>query len=356
VNRTQIISIDIVLLVSLACGTGWAQQEPRASRTVTQFRVAYGVWNPARIIQTQRQENGRKVESQIVEAPSDGEYQAISETEQETIQIDANTVRVVQRLYTPVNGTRKPYQMSEEERHTGPGSRESLLRTISTLDSDGHWQVLERDIEETDSTAPDVRQTNTTVLRLVAGVLAPVQKFEQTERSKGDSVEVQRNMLALDGSDHFGVIQAERNVVTQTKDGQTTERTFYGNDGRAPLTPIEHTTGIEWNSGDTQRETSQTFSVNVPGRTPDDHLHLVQQQNVATVVTRGGGILTETQTQELNPGAPEDGLRLTTLETETSQPAGKSQTENHKEVRSLDINGNFPVDWEEHSRVTPKPQ
>jgi hypothetical protein len=356
VNWKQVLFINAVILLGLLYSTAWAQQDLHASRTVTQYRVAYGVWNPARIIQTQREENGRTIDTQIVEAPSDGTYQVISETEQETVQVDANTVRVVQRLYTPVNGTRKPYQMTEEERHTGPDNRESVVRTISSLDSDGHSQVLERDIEETNSTTPDVKQTNTTVLRLVAGTLTPVQKFEQTERSKGDTLEVQRNMLTPDGSDHFQVIQAERNVVTQTKDGQTTESAFYGYDGRAPLAPIEQTTGREWTSGDSQREMSQTFSVNVPGRTPDDHLHLVQQENLTTITAPGGGTLTETQTQELNPGAPEDGLRLTTVETETSQPIGKSQTDNHKEVRSLDINGNLSVDWQEDSRVTKRPQ
>jgi hypothetical protein len=347
--------MDIVLLVSLACGTAWAQEEPHTSRTVTEYRIAFGVWNPSRTTQTRRQDNGSKVETQIVEAPSDGDYKVIHETEQETIRVDANTVRVVQRLYAPSNGTRKPYQMSEEEQHTGPGSRESVVRTISTLDPDGHSQVQERDIEETDLTAPDVRETKTTVLRVVAGDLVPVQKFEQTERNKGDSVEVQRNMLALDGTDHFQVIQAERSVVTQTKDGQTMERTTYGNDGRMPLAPIE-TTGSERKSGDTQRETSQTFSVNVPGRTLDDHLHLVQQQSLQTVAAPGGSASTEKQVQELNPGVPEDGLRLTTLENETSHPIGKSETENHKEVRSLDINGNFPIDWEEDSHVTTKPK
>jgi hypothetical protein len=148
----------------------------------------------------------------------------------------------------------------------------------------------------------------------------------------------------------------QRSVVTQTKDGQTTDRAFYGNDGRAQLTLIDQTTGSEWKSGDTQREKSQTFSVNVPGRTPDDHLHLVQQQTLQTVATPGGGTLTETQVHEVNPGAPEDGLRLTTVETETSQPVDKSQTESHKQVRSLDINGNFPIDSEEDSRTTTKPK
>jgi hypothetical protein len=348
--------MNIVLLVCLACGTAWAQEEPQASRTVTDYRIAYGVWSPSRVIQTQQQDNGRTVETQIVEAPSDGDRQVISDTEQETIQVDANTVRLVQRLYAPSNGNRKPYQVTEEERHTGPGSRESVVRTISTVDADGHSQVLERDIEETDSTTPDVKETNTTVLRLVAGTLVPVQKFEQTERSDGDSVESQQKMLALDGSDHFQVIQVQRSVVTQANDGQTTDRAFYGNDGRAQLTLIDQTTGTGRKTGDTQSEKSQTFSVYVPGRTPDDHLHLVQQQSVQTVAAPDGSTLTETQVREVNPGAPEDGLRLTTLETETSRPIGKFQTENHREVRSLDINRDLPITWEEDSRVTAKPQ
>src|SRR6266403_4009404 len=100
--------MDIALLVGLASATAWAQEEPQASSTVTEYHVAFGVSSPSRMIQTQRQENGSKVETQIVEAPSDGDYQVIHETEQETIQVDANTVRAVRRLYAEVNGSRKP--------------------------------------------------------------------------------------------------------------------------------------------------------------------------------------------------------------------------------------------------------
>jgi hypothetical protein len=356
VNRAQILLMNIVLLVSLACGTAWAQEEPQSSRTVTDYRVAFGVSSPSRIIQTRRQDNGRKVETQIVEAPSDGDYQVIHETEQETIRLDANTVRFMQLMYAPVNGKSKPYQISEEERHTGPGGRESVVRTISTIDPDGHPQVLERIIEETNLTAPDVSETNTTVLRLVAGDLVPVQKFEQTERSKGDSVEVQRKMLAPDGNGNFQIIQVQRSVVTQTDDGQTTEKTTYGNYGEGQMKAFEQTTGSEWESGDTQREMSQTFSVLVPGRTLDNHLHLVQQQSTTTVAAPDGSTIKEEQVQEVNPGAPQDGLRPTALVIEISQPIGNSQTAIHKEVRSRDINNNFPITLETDSRVTTNPQ
>jgi hypothetical protein len=118
---------------------------------------------------------------------------------------------------------------------------------------------------------------------------------------------------------------------------------------------FEQTTGSEWQSGDALHERSQTYSVYVPGRTLDDHLHLVQQQSASTVAASDGSTYAEKQVQEVNPGAPEDGLRPTTLVTETSRPVGKFENENHTVVRSLDINNSFSITWEADSRTMTKP-
>jgi hypothetical protein len=60
----------LVVLSSFACGTAWTQEERRASRAVTEFHDATGALNPARVIERQWEDSGRKVETRIVEAPS----------------------------------------------------------------------------------------------------------------------------------------------------------------------------------------------------------------------------------------------------------------------------------------------
>lgn len=70
-NRAiQILLTSVAVLGGFACGTSWAQEQPQASRTVTYFHDATGAHSPARVIATQRQDDGDTVETRIVEAPS----------------------------------------------------------------------------------------------------------------------------------------------------------------------------------------------------------------------------------------------------------------------------------------------
>ena len=321
-NRAvQILLTRVVLLGGFACGMVWAQDQPQASRTVTEVHNATGAQSPARVIETHRQDDGRTVETRIVEVPSiNGGYEPISETEQETIRIDANTVRVVRRWFSPGAGDRQPFQVTEEERRTEPGGRERVVRSTSNLNVGGRWQVLERDIEETVSTAADTRETKKTVLWVVAGSLVPVQQSVEIEHRKGNLVEVQRKLLTPNGSGNFQIFEVQETVATQTKDGQITEE--------------------------------KTYSTYVPGRASDTHLHLVQQRSMSTTTASDGSARTEQQVQQVNPGAPEAGLRATSVVIEVSQPLGRLRTETHKEVRVLDVSGNFPLVWVTDSRET----
>lgn len=355
-NRTfQILFTNAVLLGSLACETVWAQEEPQASRTVTEFNYLAGPYNPSRVIKTERQDNGRKIETQIIEAPSiNGGYEPIRKSEQETIQVDANTVRVVQRWFSP--GDHQPFQMTEEERRTEPGGRESVVRTTSTLDLSGRWEVQERDIEETVSTAPDTKQTKKTVLGTVAGSLTPVLQSDETERRNGNSVELQRRLLTPDGRGGFQVFEEQQSVSTQTKDGRATEVKTYRDDGRGQMMVIEQTVSSEEQTGEKRSsKVSRTYSIYGPGRAPDGRLHLVRQRRESTSSAPGGDTRTEEQTQQVNPGAAEDGLRTTTVVSQVAKPVGKLRAETHTEVRGLnpiEANGGLMVIWVTDSQKT----
>ena len=314
-NRfTQIPVTCVVLLGGLACGTVWAQNQPQVSRTVTELRDASGAISASHVIETRSQENGRTVETQVVEVPSiNGGYQPISETEREVIQVEANTVRVVQRWFSSWAGERQLFKVSEEERRTEPGGAESVARTISAADADGNWQVQERDIEETVFTAPDTRETRKTVLGVVAGSLAPIQQFEEIEHRKGNLVEVQRRLLPSNAIGYAPVFEVQETQVTPTKDGQTTEE--------------------------------KTYSTYVPGVGSYGELQLAQQRDVSTTTAPDRSTRTEQQVQQVNPGNPWDGLRTTSLLIQVSEPLGSLRTETHEEVRFLDVNGDLPLVW-----------
>jgi hypothetical protein len=353
-SRLPILLVSAVLLGSLACKVAWTQEEPQASRTVTEFHyLTTGPLSPARLVSTERQDKGRKIETQKVEAPSvKGGYEPIRETETETIQVDANTMRVVQRWFSP--GNHQLFQVTEEERRTEPGGWESLVRTTSAVDLSGHWQIQERDVEETVSPDPDTKETKKTVLGMVGGTLTPVLKSEETERRKGDSIEVQRRLLTPDGGGRFQVFEERQTVATPSKDGRTTEEKTYRKDDRGQMMVIEQTVSSEWQNGEKgSGKLARTYSTYVPGRASDGRLqHLVEQRSMSTTTSPGGDTRRQEQIQQVNPGAPENGLRTTTVVTEVSKAFGKLRTETHKGVRGLDGSGNLPIIWVTESQET----
>ena len=351
-RRLTIVVISVVLSGSVVCKTAWTQEERQASHAVTEFHYLTGPLSPARVVRTGRQDDGRKIETQSVEAPSVmGGYAPIQETETETIQVDASTARVVERWFSP--GNHQLFQVTEEERHTGPGGRESVVRTTSAVDLSGQWQIQERDIEETVS-APDTKQTTKTVLGMVGGSLTPILKSEETERSRGDSVDVQRRLLTPDGGGRFQVFEERQSVATRTKDGQTSEEKTYRDDELGRMIFIELTVSSQWQNGEKESgRVARTYSTYVPGRASDGRLqHLVEQRSMSTTTAPSNETRSEEDIQQVNPGAPEDGLRTTTVVTEISKPFSKLQTETHREVRGLDGSGNLPIIWITDSRKT----
>jgi len=201
---------------------------------------------------------------------------------------------------------------------------------------------------------PDTKETKKTVFGMVGGTLTPVLKSEETERRKGDSIEVQRRLLTPDGGGRFQVFEERQTVATPSKDGQTTEEKTYRKDDRGQMMVIEQTVSGEWQNGEKgSGKLARTYSTYVPGRASDGRLqHLVEQRSMSTTTSPGGDARRQEQIQQVNPGAPENGLRTTTVVTEVSKAFGKLRTETHKGVRGLDGSGNLPIIWVTESQET----
>jgi hypothetical protein len=102
------------------------------------------------------------------------------------------------------------------------------------------------------------------------------------------------------------------------------------------MTVIEQTVGRESQKGEQQsQKISQRYSIYVPGMATDGQLHLVQEHSESTGTASGGETRTEKQTRQIYLGAPGNGLRSTTIVSETTKPLGKSGTATHTEVRGL---------------------
>ena len=175
----------------LACGFAEGQQ---SGITVTNTRNLSGYANSQRITETRSEANGVALQTRVTEVPSiNGGYALFSATERETVRVNADTVREVERsFFLDGNGERRLSQVTESVTTTLPGGREKTVHTTYNLDPDGHPHLARRQDQESTAINATTKQTTTSVFvpganGFVLGV--ETQKLEQ-ERPDG-VVEVQ---------------------------------------------------------------------------------------------------------------------------------------------------------------------
>src|SRR5579864_5104274 len=93
--------------------------------------------NPIRTVESHKEENGRTVDKQSLERlGSGGHYEPYRDTERESVQVDAATVRTVERTFgRGPDGQKTLVQVREEETRSLPGGEQKVVRTVSNPDA-----------------------------------------------------------------------------------------------------------------------------------------------------------------------------------------------------------------------------
>jgi hypothetical protein len=323
--------------------------------TITDSRNPTGVTNPTRVIVTESQQDGRTIETRVVEGPSiNGGYAPLLEIEQQTMQLSPNAETVVTRQYSPDgNGNRQLFQVTEEQRSTSAGGRQTVVSTTSNADVNGRLQDVQRQVQETVPTSDDARQTTSTVRLQTVNGIQPVQRSQQIEQRKGEVAEQQTTVLAPGGNGNFVPLSRTESTTTKTASGQTKDERIYWDNGLGNMTAIQREVTAESKDAQETHSTTQTYSAFVPGASPDPgSLVLVQQVSSSRESAPDGSSQSKQQIQAIRLGDPGSGLQLATSVTGVSQPAGNGQTKGQIVVHSSDGNGAFKVVWVTDSHET----
>jgi len=302
--------------------------------------------NPTRTTESHTQSGNRTVDKQSIQRRgSDGHFEPLQDIEKESVQVNADTVRTVTRTFGWVNGARTLVQVTEEERQGLAGGDSKVVRATSNPDLNGTLQLVQREIEETKKTGADAEETKTTVMRpSVNGGMAPARQVqERRNRGANDTVESQKTTLFPDGSGNWKVSEMRQATTRQEGKNRSSEERVSHADSEGKLGEVSRTVSKE-SEGATgeKRNTVETYSVDVPGSTPDGSLHLIERATTAQRTTSTGEQITEQQVEQSNPGDPGVGLRITTLTTDTVRP-GSSGGQATRTVRARDANGGFGV-------------
>src|SRR5260370_42331699 len=300
--------------------------------------------SPLRTTESHSKSGNRSVDKQRVEVLGpDGRYQPGSDTETETIHVNATTTRTVVRTYGwDASGQRYLMKVTEEEARSSASGDVHEMRTTSSSDANGNLQVVLREVADTKKTSPDAQETKTTVYLADAngGFTTPLQTQELQKRSADNRVEVKKTTLVPDGNGNWEVGEVMGKTIKEDGKNRSTEERVSRLDSDGKLSEFSRTVGEETETTAGERSsTVDTFSKYVPGLAVDGSLHL--KQRVTTLQQKNSdGETTEEQVEQPNPGNPSDGPQVSG-KTKYIVRYGASGAQQTKTVQVGDGNGTF---------------
>jgi hypothetical protein len=335
VRRTSklIIPIAGALILSLAqiC-LGQDSSGTKSWTSSSQAGDRGGNFNPTRSTETHTESNGRVVNSTSLQTLGpDGRYVPYSQTEKESVRVDATTVRTTERTFgTGPDGQRVLIQESREETRDLPGGEKKVVRTTSNPDANGALQVIRRELVDSKQVSTGVRDTNTTVFSAdgTGGMSAAVQVHEREMRNPDGTVAFNKSTQLSDGAGHWNLSEIrEGTIKSDAGQGSTKEENVLRPDADGKLAVVEWTVSKQAGGSDAGHEVSETYSTNVPGQAGNEGLRLVQRESTIRRSTAGGGQSSTRQVEMANPGNPRDGLQVTQQAIDIVRPGGSGTAE-----------------------------
>jgi hypothetical protein len=303
--------------------------------------------NPTRTVESHTQSGNRTLDSQAVQRRgSGGQFEPYQDIEKETVKLDANTVRTTTRTYgRDSNGAKTLLQVTEEDKHSLPGSGSNVIRSTSNPDANGDLQLVQRQIEDTKKISKNVEETKTTVMlpSINGGMTPAMQVEERRERGANDTVESQKTTLLPDGAGHWQVGEVQNSTTKQDGKSRTTEEQVSRPDSEGIMGEVSRTVSkaSESASGE-KRDTVETYSVDAPGSARDGSLHLVERATTVQHSGPTGQQTTEKQVEQPNPGNPNSGLQVTTRTIDIVRP-GSFGAQATRTIQTVDANGSLGI-------------
>ena len=302
--------------------------------------------NPTRTSESYTQAGGRTLDNQSIETMgTDGHYSPYLDVQKETVKVDANTVRTIERSFgRDSDGRKMLVQVTEEEKRSLPGGEVKVTRSTSDPDANGALQLVQREVQDVRQISPTVQETKSTLLTPSSngGLTASFQTTERETKTSDHTVEFHKSTSLLDSNGNWQVNEVREGTIKNDGKNRIKEESLLhlGTDGN--LSVVGRTVSKEsQNAAGEKRATVETYASDPAS--PADGLRL--EQRVITVHRKGddGVQSTDKQIEQRNSGQPSDGLRVTEQAIDIVRPGAGGTTRETQTVRSLDSNGELGV-------------
>jgi len=337
-----------VLVIALAARaqTSDADAERTKSWTATTDSRDQAVGARTRKVESQTQSGNRTIDKQSVEILRSGSFEPYQDIERESVKVSDTSVRNVVRTYgRDANRQRQLLQVTEEEKQVLPGGNSKLVRTTSNPDANGGLQVVQREVQDTSKTSPTVDETKTTVfLPGVNGGLSPARRIEERqERIDDHTVQFKKSTLLPDGAGNWQVGEVKKGTTSDDGNNRTSEERVLRQNAEGQLAEVSRTVSKDSQSASGEgRSTVDSYSLEVPGSSPDGSLHLVQRVTTVRSDRTNGAQTSQQRVEQINPGDPGAGLQVTISST-ASASTGVSGGQEIRTIQMRGADGRFNV-------------
>ena len=349
--KSLLFSLIVCLPSGFALGQGQSgadtsSDDAKQSWTATTQQQLPSNLNPTRTSESHTQAGGRTVDNQSVQAMgTDGHYSPYLDVQKETVKVDANTVRTIERSFGRDSDGRKTLvQVTEEEKHSLPGGEVKVTRSTSDPDANGSLQLVQREVQDVRQISPTVQETKSTLLTPSSngGLTASMQTTERETKTSEHNVEFRKSTLLPDSNGNWQVNEVREGTIKEDGKNRTKQESVLrpGTDGN--LSVVERTVSKESQNGaGEKRGTVETYASD-PG-SPMDGLRLEQRVTTVHRKSDDGVQSTDQRIEQRNPGQPSDGLQVTEQAIDIVRPGTGGATRETQTVRSLDSNGELGV-------------
>ena len=341
-KQISLLTVPLMLCLAQLCASQDSSQNK--SWSSSQQSDSGAAVNPTRTTEKHSESNGRSVSTTSMQTLGpDGRYVPFSQTERESVRVDATTVRNVERTFgTGPDGHRVLIQETREETRELAGGEKKVVRAISNPDANGSLQVIRRELVDSKQISPGVQDTNTTVFSADGngGMSAAVQIHERHKTNSDGTVQFNKSTELSDGAGHWNLSEVREGTVKSVgNQGSTREENVLRPDGDGKLAVVERKVTKEGSTGEESRDVTETYSTNVPGQAGNEGLQLVQRASTVRRTSSGDGQKTTEQVETANPGNPGDRLRVTQEAIDIVRPDGKGSAEQKNTLVTFGADG-----------------
>jgi hypothetical protein len=303
---------------------------------------------PSRRVETRSESGGRELRTETVETPDpDGRLRPSGETITETTRRTPtvmHTKRDVFMYFAP--GQRTLLETIESEREILADGSSRTVQSTRAPDSNSRLGLTSREIQQTKSIAPDVKQTDTAVFRPGTGdALQESERVQLTERQVGPDLlrtDIMRSVRDLNGQ-FQRTEERSQEVRTIGPSQQLEEETVHRLDADGKLSLSERNVIRRSVANGHDQTVKETFSRNILGALmrSDNRMELSQRVRRTTTIAADGGGETIEEVEARNPVSPNEPMRMVRRTVETIRKVNTERWQTDRQVFILDVNGRW---------------